>query len=189
MKIARFLCPLVSVISVIAQAAPSCDTALGDGLCPDAFSLQEMGECLVEKKDSVDDDCKTFIAVNEKCSSELQRCGSDIAWGADSVLCVTAWTTKADLSAECAAVVDDILAAAPPAQAETSEESEASKKKKAARKAARKAAAQNVRNLNERKEKESRGASDKKSRKKSKAPKKKAKRSKEEVINEEEDLL
>ena len=41
---------VVALLLALADAGPSCDDALGAGLCPDAFSLEETGACLVAKK-------------------------------------------------------------------------------------------------------------------------------------------
>lgn len=164
-------------------AAPSCDNALGDGLCPDAFSLGEMGACLQEKKSRVDEDCLLFIDINEKCASEIERCGADVAWGSDAVLCATAWTKAADLSADCAEAVKKTKSNEP--EEVVQEETQASKDKKAKRKAARKAAANDVRKLNAANERAEKEKSQPKKSKKSK----KSKRSKDDILSQRDDLL
>ena len=83
-----------------AATATAGDDAIGGGLCPDAFSLEEMGACLVEKKAEVDAECAKWVDMNVICSKELARCGG-VAWGSDAVPCVTEWTKDGDMSADC----------------------------------------------------------------------------------------
>ena len=163
---------------------PNCDDALGAGLCPDAFSLDETGACLVANKGTVDEACALFIEINEACEGHLVRCGDGIQWGSDAVLCATQWTRQADLTADCA----DVLAKLPQeggggATAVEEEESEETKAKKAKRKAARKRAANDVRKLNAENEREAAGA-----KKKSEKKKKKDTRSRKERTRNDDDL-
>ena len=170
----------IALLHAARGAEISCSEALGAGLCPDAFSLAEMGTCLEEKKSEVDDGCRLFIEVNQKCSNEIERCGSEVAWGSDAVLCASAWTNPADLTAECSEVVANIKKQAAPTKAP--EESDEAKAKKAKRKAARRAAVNDVRKLNAEK-------SDPPTRKKKTKRTKNAKRSTDDILKQRDDLL
>jgi hypothetical protein len=48
-----------------ASSSPNCDTAIEGGLCPDAFSLDELGACLSSKKAELDDNCALFVEVEK----------------------------------------------------------------------------------------------------------------------------
>jgi hypothetical protein len=178
---------LLAPLLAVGSAGPSCDGALSDGLCPDAFSLEETGECLLAKRDQVDDDCKLFIEVNEKCGSHLARCGAGMTWGGDSILCVRDWTKAADLTPDCAAVMAKVGGGAAAEPEEPKEESEEAKKKRAKRKAARKNAAGDVRKLNAENEKK---AAKEKAAKEKKAAKKAERKgkSRKELNKDDEDL-
>lgn len=60
---------LALAVPIVVAGGPSCDNALGEGLCPDAFTLEETGTCLIAKKAEVDADCALFIEINEACAS------------------------------------------------------------------------------------------------------------------------
>ena len=105
-----------------------------------------MGECLIAKRAEVDENCQVYVDINQACGSAMERCGDGIQWGSDAILCVTQWTRKDDLSADCADALLKLPEDKPAAEPEVSEEeSEASKKKREKRKAARKRAANDVR--------------------------------------------
>jgi hypothetical protein len=144
----KLLAGLAAVIMMGPVAAsPNCDDALGGGLCPDAFSLSEMGDCLVAKKNSVDENCALYIDINSHCASALARCGDGIQWSPDSILCVTTWTKSSELAADCADAVAKIPSeTAPDKDAKIDEEDETpeQKKKREKRKADRKRAANDV---------------------------------------------
>lgn len=176
------LSPLLAMVS----AGPNCDDALGSGLCPDAFSLEETGECLVANRDTVDDDCKLFIEINEHCGSHLTRCGAGIRWGSDAVLCVTQWTKPADHTADCADVVAKIPEAGQAAAPEEKEESKEAKLKREKRKAARKNAANNVRKFSAEKEKEAKKEQAKKEKKAKAKAERKSKSRKERTADDDE---
>lgn len=108
MRIAFF-----SLFLCLAHGGPNCDDALGAGLCPDAFSLEEIGECLKANRAKLDDGCKIYTEVNEVCASALARCGDGIAWSPDALLCVTTWTKAIDLSSDCSDAVAKITADEP----------------------------------------------------------------------------
>jgi len=166
MKTLLFAFFLTSVPHVVRA---NCDKAVGDGLCPDAFTLEETATCLIANREKVDDTCKAFIDMNVKCGSELARCGGGIAWGGDATLCVTQWTRKEDLSPECASTLPE-----PVVEEEKEEEvDDATAARRAKRKRARAKAAEEVRNLNEKNSKKGKGAKkpkpSKRSRRKAKA--------------------
>lgn len=146
--ISNMIPQLFVVLAALASvsAGPSCDDALGGGLCPDAFSLSEMGDCLIAKKSEVDAGCKTFIEIHEKCEAALSRCGPDIPWSPDAIPCVTTWTKLTDLTADCADVVASIAeSSGSSSSSEPKELSEGAKKKQEKRKADRKRAVNDVR--------------------------------------------
>jgi hypothetical protein len=55
-----------------ASSSPNCDTAIEGGLCPDAFSLDELGACLSSKKAELDDNCALFVEVEMTHSRNIK---------------------------------------------------------------------------------------------------------------------
>lgn len=45
------------------SGGPNCDSAIEANLCPDAFSLEELGTCLTAKKSELDENCALFVEV------------------------------------------------------------------------------------------------------------------------------
>merc|ERR1719428_1785213 len=142
-----------------AHAVHACDSEQGSG-CP-AFAGAELGACLKdsskhETPTTISDGCVEFMKTNDACAKEIEDKCQGMFYSDDTMVCLTQWTSPADLSAECAATL-------PKKEEESAEVDESKKEWRAKRKKAR---SDSIKMMEEEK-----GGSTKKKKKKSKKKK------------------
>jgi len=139
----KMLAPCIAVAAAFFVAPTSaihaCDSEQGS-LCPEAAG-SELGACFKEfmKKEpgrasEISQSCLDFVAINDACSSEIEKHCSGNAYTDDTILCLSEWTRSDDLSAECAAKLPKKAAKEENAQVDKEKE-EWRRKRKAARQA------------------------------------------------------
>merc|ERR1719197_535198 len=140
-------------------AAHPCDPEHGTA-CPFAAG-KAVGDCLKdpskhEEKVELSAECASFVALHDACAEEIDSACSGNAYNDDTMLCLTQWTSPAQLSDAC-------KAALPKKAEEKDEEVDAEKAAwRAQRKAAREAAANQMKKEQKKEEKAKKGKKGKK---------------------------
>merc|ERR1719482_60233 len=98
---------MIGSLALLALAAAHpCDPEHGTA-CPFAAG-KEVGECLKdpskhEEKVTLSAECSSFVALHDACAEEIDSACSGNAYNDDTMLCLTQWTSPAQLSDGCKA--------------------------------------------------------------------------------------
>jgi len=73
--------------------------------CPDESGAQ-LGRCLQDPEQhqsptTISSECSDYIALNQACESDIEKFCDESYFSEDTLLCLTEWTQREDLSAKC----------------------------------------------------------------------------------------